>query len=71
MLGRVALVERRIAINVRAKEINGEELSEAQLSEYYEQRVDAGLFTLQQCDLTLALAARLSQCARSLAASRC
>ena len=31
---------------VRAKEINGEELDDALLDEYYEQRVDAGEWAL-------------------------
>ena len=40
---RVSAVERRIAINVRAREINGEVVDGDQLDEYYEQRVDAGM----------------------------
>mmetsp|Transcript_10125 Transcript_10125/g.17003 ORF Transcript_10125/g.17003 Transcript_10125/m.17003 type:complete len:145 (-) Transcript_10125:1233-1667(-) len=52
----VATVEKDIAIAVRVREINGETITDEQADEYYLQRLDAGLETLQQCDLAFALA---------------
>lgn len=40
--------------------LNGEQVSDEQADDYYSQRLDAGLATLQQCDVALALAARQS-----------
>jgi beta-catenin-like protein 1 len=53
----VSAADREVALAMRVKSLNGEDITDAQEDEWYSMRLDAGLFELQQTDLVLALIA--------------
>lgn len=57
LYGAVAAADREVALAMRVKELNNEEITEELEEEWYSLRLDAGLFELQQTDLVLALVA--------------
>lgn len=57
LYGAVAAADREVALAMRVKELNNEEITEELEDEWYSLRLDAGLFELQQTDLVLALVA--------------